>query len=152
MKVEEILLVDEVDVFFGKDFYGSTHNQVVELTVPEAEELLRSVWKLWADRTGGQTMDYRCLLTAAMSSVEYAALLRRFPEWSDIVKRETEAMCADVLCFDDPKPYYDRILDRLGYKVMDGIEYEGVVYRYRTAFACAQLPRIRLTTLCQPFG
>jgi len=25
---KEILLVDEVDVFFGKDFYGQTHNQV----------------------------------------------------------------------------------------------------------------------------
>jgi hypothetical protein len=28
---DEILLVDEVNVFFGSDFYGQTHNQVAVL-------------------------------------------------------------------------------------------------------------------------
>ena len=130
---KEILLVDEVDVFFGKDFYGQTHNQVVEVDVPEAVALLRAVWRL---RTAeGRAVGYGGLLRRAKSSPEYAAVLRRFPEWNDVIERETQAMCADVQCFDDPKPHYDRGLDRLGYKVMDGIEYEGVVYRYRTAFA-----------------
>jgi hypothetical protein len=32
--VEEVLLVDEVDVFFCSEFYGQTYNQVVQLREP----------------------------------------------------------------------------------------------------------------------
>lgn len=42
---QEILLVDEVDVFFGGNFYGQTHNQVAVLALPEVEALLREIWK-----------------------------------------------------------------------------------------------------------
>ena len=42
---QEILLVDEVDVFFGSNFYGQTHNQVAVLASLEVEALLREMWK-----------------------------------------------------------------------------------------------------------
>ena len=126
----EILLVDEVDIFFGEDFYGQTHNQVLPLDVPEAAAMLRAVWRLRASHPG-----YAGLVRAAKSTPEYRALVARFAEWSAIIERELEAMCADAPCFDDPKPHYDSGLDRLGYKVMDGIDYESAIYRYRTAFA-----------------
>lgn len=126
----EILLVDEVDIFFGEDFYGQTHNQVVQLDVPEAVSMLQTVWRLRVSHRG-----YGSLLRAAKESAEYRALRVRFSEWDDIIEREVQAMCADVQCFDDPKPHYDKGSDRLGYKIMDGIDYESAVYRYRTAFA-----------------
>ena len=130
----EILLVDEVDIFFGEDFYGQTHNQVVQIDVPEAVNLLRAVWKL-RHGSAGRPLSYGALLRAAKASAEYRATLSRFLEWQDIIEREVEAMCADSLCFDDPKPHYDAALDRLGYRVMDTIDYESAVYGYRTAFA-----------------
>ena len=130
----EILLVDEVDIFFGEDFYGQTHNQVVQIDVPEAVSLLRAVWRL-RHGSSGRPLSYGALLRAAKASAEYRATLSRFSEWHDIIEREVEAMCADSLCFDDPKPHYDAALDRLGYKVMDTIDYESAVYGYRTAFA-----------------
>eukprot|EP00957_Ditylum_brightwellii_P165846 12626956-Ditylum_brightwellii.AAC.1 len=40
----EILLVDEVDVFFGSEFYGQTYNQVAQLREPEVAEILRHIW------------------------------------------------------------------------------------------------------------
>ena len=78
------------------------------------------------------------MLRGVIGSREYDALLKRLPEWKDVVERETQAMCADVLTFSDPQTYYDRSTDRLGYKVMDRID-GTVVYRYRTAFACPLL-------------
>ena len=38
---EEVLLVDEVDVFFGPDFYGKTYNQVAEIQDPLTDKLLK---------------------------------------------------------------------------------------------------------------
>ena len=57
-------------------------------------------------------------------------------------------MCADSMCFNDPTPHYDRGLDRLGYKVMDTINYESAVYGYRTAFA--HMHHVDLGTFVDP--
>ena len=137
----EILLIDEVDVFFGKDFYGKTHFQSVELDCSEAEDLLRAVWRLYTSllaRANGQPPGYSRLLKEVKQTQEYSAMKQRFPQWSEVVDREVEAMCADALTFDNPEPYYDRAMDKLGYKIMDGINFE-VVYRYKTPFACVTL-------------
>eukprot|EP00961_Rhodomonas_salina_P188509 2544070-Rhodomonas_salina.4 len=122
---EEILLVDEVDIFFGEDFYGKTYNPAVKL--PEAAGLLRTVWRL--RHSAGNR-----LLSDIKQSPEFRTILQSFPGWDEVIEREVQAMCADVLCFDDPKPHYDRGLDKLGYKVMDGISFD-IHYGYRTAFA-----------------
>ena len=41
---EEILLVDEVDVFFGAEFYGQTYDQVAQVREPEVVEILLQIW------------------------------------------------------------------------------------------------------------
>ncbi len=40
-----VLLVDEVDVFFSKDFYGSAYVPACELRHPAISELIRAVYK-----------------------------------------------------------------------------------------------------------
>ena len=123
---KEILLVDEVDVFFGEDFYGKTFNPIVYLNLPEVEAILKAVWNERNAR--GQ------LFGVVRQSSSFDALICTLPEWTDILEKEVQAMCEDVQCFLDPKPHYDKVGDRLGYKVMDGIDYS-VSYGYRTAFA-----------------
>ena len=43
-KKKRILLIDEVDVFFSKGFYGSTLNPVFLFTSPEIVDVLRHIW------------------------------------------------------------------------------------------------------------
>eukprot|EP00984_Skeletonema_dohrnii_P034349 scaffold33533_cov119-Skeletonema_dohrnii-CCMP3373.AAC.1 len=45
---EEILLVDEVDVFFGAEFYGKTYNQVIEFKEPEIVTILKRIWDAYS--------------------------------------------------------------------------------------------------------
>ena len=39
-----ILLIDEVDVFFGEGFYGNTYNPVAKLQNPELIALFKYIW------------------------------------------------------------------------------------------------------------
>ena len=40
---EAIMLVDEVDVFFGEEFYGQTYNQVTSLQDPNIYKILADI-------------------------------------------------------------------------------------------------------------
>ena len=40
-----ILLIDEVDVFFGIDFYGSTYNPATRIQNNDTFELMKAIWK-----------------------------------------------------------------------------------------------------------
>ena len=128
----EILLVDEVDVFFGSDFYGQTHNQVAVLESAEAEDLLREVWQNRdeVDNLGG-------LIQKVLQCPQYQAMLQKYPEFRDVVKSEAVQMCGDLRAhIKDEKDY---IFDgrRIGYKIMDGVAFD-VVKGYKTAFAYLQ--------------
>lgn len=126
---EEILLADEVDVFFGPDYYGQTHNQVALLDETEAYALLHKVWELRGDAANPQRV-----LRAVMETAEYGRLLEKFPSWRFLVESEVASMCFDLEHFNTPPYHFDRAHNRIGYKVMDGISYD-VVYGYGTAFA-----------------
>jgi len=124
---EEILLVDEVDMFFGQDFYGQTHNQVALLDCQEVPLILATIWDSRTEPRG-------IVLEAVKKSAEYKELLRRFLGWEFLLDSEVSAMCHDVQHFETPPYHCDRGGNRIGYKAMDGICFD-VVYGYRTAFA-----------------
>jgi hypothetical protein len=41
-----LLLIDEVDVFFNKDFYGKTYNPVKRFKCPEIKMIMTEIWRL----------------------------------------------------------------------------------------------------------
>ena len=129
---EEILLVDEIDVFSGSNFYGKTHNQVAVLECPEVEELLREIWN-----KRDMALHTPELLQHVMQCAAFRALMQKFPQLADIVKRETSQMCVDLK--DHFETGNDYIFDghRVGYKEMDGVVFN-VVKGYKTAFAYLQ--------------
>jgi hypothetical protein len=43
-KRPNILLIDEVDVFFSKDFYGNTYSPSASLRDPTINELIKYIW------------------------------------------------------------------------------------------------------------
>ncbi|KAL7554369.1 hypothetical protein ACHAWF_017810 [Thalassiosira exigua] len=125
---KEILLVDEVDVFFGSEFYGQTYNQVVEFREPEIEEILKRIWNAWSQ--GGR----RLKLSDIKSMPEYARLLSKLSPFSFLLENEIAFMLNQVSKVDDVPYYLDTEHDRIGYKVMDTIAYD-VTYGYATVFA-----------------
>ena len=126
---KEILLVDEVDVFFGKEFYGTTYNQVVEFREPEIEEILKRIWNAWI-QGGGR----RLKLSDIKAMPEYSRLLNKLSSFSFLLDNEISLMLDQVSKVDDVPYYLDLENDRIGYKVMDTISYDAT-YGYATCFA-----------------
>jgi len=126
--VEEILLVDEVDVFFGSEFLGQTHNQVTQLREPEVQEILKEVWISY--KQGGQ----RQRLDSVKAMLAYKRLAQKFPSYAFLLDNEISLMLDQVRHVDDEPYFLDTSRDRIGYKVMDTISYEAT-YGYRTVFA-----------------
>ena len=136
--LEEVLLVDEVDVFFGDNFYGRTHNQVAPLSSREAEQLLREVWNHKNNASSEQQVTQ-----AVKESAPFKTLLEKYADFAEILQSEVVLMCTDLkdhmaqLNAGEKDYIFDEVNGRVGYKVMDGIAWE-VVKGYKTAFAYLQ--------------
>lgn len=127
----EILLVDEVDVFFSPSFYGKTHNQIAPLHSQDVEELLRLVW-----RHREKASNVEELIEVVLHCDYYKALLHKYPDFTEIVQSEALQMCFDLQGhLQDPN--YVAVGNRIGYKMLDGIAFN-VVMGYKTAFAYLQ--------------
>jgi len=122
---EEVLLVDEVDVFFGKDFYGQTYNQVTHLSSPEVIALIHNIW---SDRHSKPNMG------SIRTLPEYKKLIARYANWKFLVDNEIALMCAQVGTFDQPAYKYSPASDSVGYLEHDSVNYS-LAYGYRTVFA-----------------
>lgn len=92
---EEILLVDEVDVFFGSDFYGRTYNQVAELRRPEVAAIIIDIWnKLKQDVR-------RQRLSDVQASSPYRCLVNAMPSFQFLIDQEIRLMLDYVRRVDD---------------------------------------------------
>jgi len=125
--IEEILLVDEVDVFFGAEFYGKTYNQVIEFKEPEVTTILKRIWD--AHSKGG----HRLRLNDVKAMSHYKRLLAKMALFGYLLDNEINLMLNQVKRVDDV-PYFLDENDRIGYKVMDSISYN-VTFGYATIFA-----------------
>eukprot|EP00956_Cyclotella_meneghiniana_P041584 scaffold231470_cov23-Cyclotella_meneghiniana.AAC.1 len=124
----EVLLVDEVDVFFGSDFYGQTYNPLLNLSEPEAAEILKRIWNAFS--RGGR----RYKMGDIQSMPEYSTLLNKLPGYQYVVDNEISKMLKQVKEVDDIPYFLNHDTDKIGYKELDSITYS-VSYGYRTAFA-----------------
>lgn len=124
---QEILLVDEVDVFFGKDFYGQTYNQATQLWTPEISEIVKLIWKHHCDGT-------KLPLSQIYKSAPYESLMSQFGTWKFFIDNEIALMSSQVTHYNEPKPFYNRELDKIGYQEHDSISYT-LSYGYRTVFS-----------------
>jgi hypothetical protein len=125
---EEILLVDEVDVFFGSDFYGKTYNAGSRLIEPEVAEILKTIWT--AHKAGGRMPE----VSDFQKTTVYHDLKQKIPEFGFLLDTEIAMMLNHVQCVDDPPYYLDPAKQLIGYRVMDSVSYHRL-YGYRTAFA-----------------
>ena len=132
LDIEEILLVDEVDVFFSPHFYGQTRNHAVNLVSQEVEDLFRELWKHRG--TASDLRDLKRLLQEVQQWTQYKALLRKYPDIADIVESEVLRMCSDLIDHVHSPRAYVCVGNRIGYKRLDGMNF-CMKYGYQTAFA-----------------
>lgn len=128
VKSENILLVDEVDVFFSGSFYGQTYNKVAFLKEPEIVTILIEIWS--ASSEGRK----KVRLGHIQRMAEYSALMKKYCGFEFCIENEIVRMLDEVRRLDETPYHLDYSTDRIGHKVMDSVSFE-VNFGYRTVFA-----------------
>jgi hypothetical protein len=127
---QRILLVDEVDVFFGGSFYGETYDPVVPLQLGSIAELQKRAWTM---RSG----DTKLILPALKATDAYKTLVRDFARVEKILEGQIKKMIRDLEAWKSgsgDEPYR-------AYKIIDGkIAYKsGVCYDSKISFGYVTL-------------
>eukprot|EP00037_Helgoeca_nana_P030215 m.371716 g.371716 ORF g.371716 m.371716 type:complete len:3536 (+) comp28134_c1_seq4:358-10965(+) len=129
-----LLFIDEVDVLFSKAFYGQVYIPAALLQDPTILQLTEFIWGLRGRRPG---------VTQVAQSPQYKACLRRFGEWSRLIKEAVGDMLVDLDRFNSV-PYVVK-KDQIAYKEMDGLVFNKS-YRYCTMWAyCYEHDEKRIT-------
>jgi hypothetical protein len=115
---KRILLVDEVDVFFSRSFYGETYDAVEHLKIPEITELQKKAWSMRGDT--------KRILPALKSMDAYKTLMNKFPDVKGIWEGQINIMIRDLEAWKNE----DSTALFRAYKIMDGkVAYKsGVCY------------------------
>ena len=117
------MLIDEVDVFFSKDFYGNIYTPLARLRDPTITNLTNFIWT----NRNSSKMSIRTLEKTS----QFTACCARYPGWEGLVREAAKDMLADLCDF---KHDYLVHHDKIAYKEQDGISFD-VVYGYKTLFA-----------------
>ena len=119
-----VLLVDEVDVFFTQDFYGSFYNPACDLRHEKISELIQKIWDFGS--SSALTTD----IVKGWSV--YSELCSTFPSWTFLIDYSITQMIQDLSAFSEHK--YEVIDGKIGYREQDGIAFN-VSEGYLTIFA-----------------
>eukprot|EP01084_Bolivina_argentea_P254311 427516_1 len=118
-----VLLIDEVDVFFNKEFYGEYYTAGAVLKHKCIKGITDYIWK------HKLTLRFK----AIKSINEYKQCIQVFSnEWTDIIDEQIKCMLSDANTFNTP-PYIVK-RDRIGYKEGDQVSYTAIK-GYKTLFA-----------------
>ncbi|CAF3312638.1 unnamed protein product, partial [Rotaria sp. Silwood2] len=123
IKRPKILLIDEVDVFFSRDFYGNIYTPATSLKECTITSLVDYIWTHKKSELN---------LNKIKQTQEYKNCCARFPKWELLIQEAIKDMLFDVNNFDSHN--YIVKEDKIGYIEQDSIIYN-VVYGYKTLFA-----------------
>ncbi len=129
----KILLIDEVDVFFSKEFYGNVYTPSTVLRDPTVTALINFIWESRANLT------YKLVI----ESTVFKACCQRYANWEPVIDEAVKNMLYDIKNFES----HDYIIkdDKIGYKEQDNIVFNSV-YGYKTLFAYySGFDRIKIT-------
>ena len=121
-KRPKVLLIDEVDVFFSKDFYGNTYNPIAVLKHPTITNLVNFIWSNQKTGLSSKRLE---------ATPEYQACINQFKGWEFIIKEAVKDMLADL------KDYAHEYVvknDKIFYNKQDSIA-NNIVYGYKTMFS-----------------
>ena len=116
-----ILFIDEVDVFFQDQFYGSQYKPVASLVDPTINKLNEYIWKNRSDIT----------LTKLYNSTEYKKVCKKFSEFKKLIREASKDMIIGAKRYNDHNPVIHE--GKIGYKENDSINYT-TRHGYKTQF------------------
>ncbi|EAR95155.1 helicase carboxy-terminal domain protein (macronuclear) [Tetrahymena thermophila SB210] len=127
---KQVLLIDEVDVFFSKDFFGNNYDIVAPIQDQTIESLLDKIWN--AKHDPNFSFKYIC------KSQEYKNCIAQFPNWIELIKEQTKIAVSDFkninkVSFENYKIQNDKIYYKNQDQYLDNIS-----YGYRTLYTYYQ--------------
>ncbi|CAF0898623.1 unnamed protein product [Adineta steineri] len=122
-KRAKILLIDEVDIFFSREFYGNLYTPVASLRDPTITAL---VYLIWSQRNSNMNFGQ------VEKTTEYKACVDRYPNWKKLVDEAVKDMLFDVRNFQSHD--YTVKNGQIAYIEQDNVVYN-VSYGYKTLFA-----------------
>lgn len=122
---KRIILIDEVDVFFSKDFYGNVYKPLAELKDPVIIGLFEHIWN---NRYDAKAIQFNTI----KASKAYLNCCRQFPGWEALIDEALHAMLQDLQHYHELVHVVQN--DRIGYREPHGISFD-IAYRYKTIFA-----------------
>lgn len=121
-KRTKILLIDEVDVFFSKEFFGALYKPSAVLKNPSISELLKYIW------AQKKLINYQ----SALNSPLFKKCLECYPEWELLLKEVLKDIIAAVTQT-IPSNYVVKE-DKIGYIDQDSVQFN-ISYGYSTIFS-----------------
>ena len=121
------LLIDEVDVFSQKDFYGSMYQPVAKVSDPSTSALLRHMYTSRDSRT-------HLNLKVILSSEEFSKCVKRFPFWKELLEESVKAMTTDVKSLQEPPHEYQVVRGEVAYADQDSLSLNKQ-FGYKTTLA-----------------
>jgi hypothetical protein len=120
---QSVLLIDEVDIFFGKDFYGNTYNPATLISNTETFEILNLIYNHQAN------VD----MNVVSKTKFYTDLMKAYPKLQPLFDHEIRKMLQDITCFEDTPEKPILINGVIYYKDQDMIACDKF-YGYKTFF------------------
>lgn len=119
-----VLLIDEVDVFFSKDFYGNVYTPSTEIKHPSVSYLIDYIWS---------KRNERIKINEVRQTEEYKASIEIFnTKYAYLLDEAVKDMICDVVEVDNHDYYQENGM--IGYKDQDQISFK-ISYGYKTMFA-----------------
>jgi hypothetical protein len=118
----QVLIIDEVDVFFSKEFYGNLYTPSICLRDEAITKLLDLVWS----KKSSSSFDI------IKESPEFQNVVKKFPDWKEIFIEALKDMITDVKNYNSHT--YEVKEGKIGYKDFDTILFN-VLFGYNTVFA-----------------
>ncbi|KAL4505987.1 hypothetical protein ABPG72_013748 [Tetrahymena utriculariae] len=127
---KQVLLIDEVDVFFSKDFFGNNYDIVAPIQDPSIERLIDKIWSAKFD----PNFNFKSI----SASQEYKTCLAQFPNWAELIEEQTKIIVSDFKNFNNViLENYKIQNDKIYYKNQD--QYlDNISYGYRTLYTYYQ--------------
>jgi hypothetical protein len=122
----KVLLIDEVDTFLSRDFYGATYNPCTILHNEHVNTILEYIWK-----------HQDCGLNTIRKLDAYTKLVAKYKDIKAVIKGAVQRMLIEVHNFNDPP--FNLVKNKLG-QVVIGYKESGSIstsiqHGYRTCFA-----------------
>jgi len=128
VQIPRVLLIDEVDVFLSKDFYGQLYNPTFTLQSPEIMALQDVIWK----KRGPNNNFWR--LAAVKKEPAYMACTSRYTNWGFLIDEAIKDMLSALQSFDPETATYEVHDDKIKYLYGESLV-ENMVTGYDTIWA-----------------